>query len=82
MEPTSSKGTAMKQFIPMAIYLVAALTLLLGISMYAGRRVTFRTLDVQSPYGSIVAKQLLVPGTSPEEPDWLISAQAHKSTPN
>jgi hypothetical protein len=69
----------MKQFIPMAVYIATALTLLLGVSIYAGGRVTFRTLDVHSPYGSIVAKQLLVPGTSPEEADELISAQVQRT---
>jgi hypothetical protein len=66
----------MKQFIPLAIYIATALTLLLGLSIHAGGRGTFWTTGAHSPYGSIVAKQLLVPGTSAEEPDWSISAQA------
>jgi hypothetical protein len=66
-----------------AIYTAAALALVFGglvvsnpnLSMRAGGQVTFLSLSIQSPYSSKVAKKLLVPGSSPEEPEWLTKAQ-------
>jgi hypothetical protein len=66
-----------------AIYTMAALALVFGglavynptLSMGAGEQVTFLSLSIQNPYSSKVAKRLLVPGSSPEEPEWLTKAQ-------
>ena len=66
-----------------AIYATAVLVLLFGglgiyspnLSMRAGGEVTFLSLSIQSPYSSKVAKMLLVPGSLPEEPEWLSRAQ-------
>jgi hypothetical protein len=66
-----------------AIYAAAALALVFSglvvynpnLSLRAGGQVTFFSLSIQSPYNSIVAKGLLVPGSSPEEPEWLTKAQ-------
>ncbi len=64
-------------------YALAALALLLGelviqnpnVSLRAGKRVTFLSLSIQSPYSSKIAQRLLVPGSSPAEPEWLLKAQ-------
>ena len=37
--------------------------------------VTFLALNPQSPYSSKIAKRLLVPGSSPQEPEWLSKAE-------
>jgi len=66
-----------------AIYAAAALLLLFGwlvvynpnLSSRAGGQVTFLSLSPQSAYGSKVAKKLLVPGSLPEEPEWVTAAQ-------
>ncbi len=66
-----------------AIYGAAALALLFGwlvvynlnLSSRAGGEVTFLSLSPQSAYSAKVAKKLLVPGSSPEEPEWLTEAQ-------
>ena len=66
-----------------AISAAVALALLLGwlvvyypnLSSRAGGQVTFLSLSPQSAYSSQIAKKLLVPGSSAEEPEWLIEAQ-------
>ena len=66
-----------------AIYTAAALGVVLvgrtvynpSVSVRAGGHVTFLSLSIQSPYSSKVAKRLLVPSASPEEPEWLTKAQ-------
>jgi hypothetical protein len=66
-----------------AIYAAAGLALLFGwrvvynpnLSMRAEGQVTFLSLSPQSVYSSKVAKKLLVPGSLPEEPEWLSEAQ-------
>lgn len=65
------------------IYTAAALgVVLVGLivynpsaSMIARGQVTFLSMSIQSPYSSKVAKRLLVPGSSLEEPEWLAKAQ-------
>jgi hypothetical protein len=37
--------------------------------------VTFLSLNAQSPYSWKIAKRLLVPGSSPQEPEWLSEAE-------
>lgn len=46
-----------------------------SVSRRARGQVTFLSMSIQSPYSSKVAKRLLVPGSSPEEPEWLAKAQ-------
>jgi hypothetical protein len=69
---------------PILIYAAATLALVFGgLVAYESNRfiggageVAFLSVSIQSPYSSKVAKRLLVPGASPEEPEWLAEAQS------
>jgi len=47
-----------------------------NLSLRQGGEVTFLSLNVHSPYSLKIAKRLLVPGSSPDEPEWLTSARS------